>query len=89
MPATTAEPEPSAPALSWPVLIAVPPAGLGPQLALMRAWLDHSCGPSGWTVQSVDRGEGVVAFRFADPAAARAFVARFGCGYRAAAELRV
>src|SRR5260370_2924502 len=37
-----------APALRWQVLIAVPPSGFGPQLAIMRAWLDHSCGPSDW-----------------------------------------
>jgi hypothetical protein len=69
----------------WRVLVAVPPSGFGAQLWVMRAWLDETCGPSGWT--SAPAGtEGIVndavAFYFADPDCARAFVGRFCCGYR-------
>jgi hypothetical protein len=71
--------------LYWRVLVAVPPGGFGAQLAIMRAWLDKACGPSGW--RSAPAGlDGIVndavAFYFADRDAARAFVGRFGCGYR-------
>lgn len=70
----------------WRVLVAVPPGGFGPQLAVMRAWLDRNCGPAGWA--SAPAGlDGVindaVALYFADDADARAFVNRFCCGYRA------
>lgn len=71
----------------WRVLIAVPPSGFGGQLAIMHAWLDQQCGLSGWAaVPAGTRGivNDAVAFYFVDPAAARAFVARFSCGYRAA-----
>jgi hypothetical protein len=67
------------------VLIAVPPGGFGGQLAVMHAWLDQHCGPSGWAAAPAGTGGVVndaVAFYFGDPAAARAFVARFSCGYR-------
>jgi len=70
----------------WRVLVAVPPTGFGMQLATMRAWLDGSCGPSGWDAAPAGLGGVVndaVAFYFADPEAARAFVGRFCCGYRA------
>jgi hypothetical protein len=74
-----------APSLRWQVLIAVPPCGFGPQLAIMRAWLDHSCGPSDWAAAPAGF-DGVindaVAFYFADRQAACAFVERFSCGYR-------
>ena len=69
----------------WRVLIAVPPSGFGGQLAVMHAWLDQHCSPSGWAAAPAGVGGVVndaVAFYFADPAAARAFVARFSCGYR-------
>ena len=71
--------------LGWRVLVAVPPAGFGAQLTVMRAWLDESCGPGGWA--SAPAGQnGIVndalAFYFADCALARAFVERFSCGYR-------
>jgi len=70
----------------WRVLVAVPPAGFGAQLGIMRAWLDETCGRAGWA--SAPAGtEGIVndavAFYFADPDGARAFVGRFCCGYRA------
>ena len=70
----------------WQVLIAVPPSGIGAQLGTMRAWLDETCGPAAWS--SAPAGVGgivndAVAFYFADPHAARAFVGRFCCGYRA------
>ncbi len=64
------------------VLIAAPPAG---QLATMRAWLDQNFGTAAWA--SAPAGfDGVVndaiAFYFTEPADARAFISRFGCGYR-------
>jgi hypothetical protein len=67
------------------VRIAVPPGGLGRQLAIMHAWLDDTCGATAWA--SAPAGlAGVVndaiAFYFADAAFAHAFVARFCCGYR-------
>ena len=71
----------------WRVVIAVPPTGFGAQLAIMRAWLDQSCGPTGWEAAPAGIAgivNDAVAFYFADPAAARAFVERFSCGYRAA-----
>jgi hypothetical protein len=68
------------------VRVAVPPQGLGDQLAVMHAWLDETCGGDGW--RSAPAGvDGIVndaiAFYFADAAFAQAFVARFCCGYRA------
>jgi len=70
------------------VLIAVPPSGFGAQLAIMQAWLNQNCGPTGWEAAPAGIAgiaNDAVAFYFADPAAARAFVDRFSCGYRAAA----
>jgi hypothetical protein len=71
------------------VLIAAPPPG---QLSVMRAWLDQNFGAGAWA--AVPAGfEGVVndaiAFYFAEPGDARAFINRFGCGYRAEAFVRV
>jgi len=77
--------ERTSPQLPWRVLIAVPPAGLGRQLAVMRAWLDHHCGIAGWAAAPAGTGgviNDAVAFYFADRAAARSFVERFSCGYR-------
>jgi len=63
------------------VLIAPPPPG---QLAVMRAWLDQNLGAGSWASASAGF-DGVVndaiAFYFAEPADARAFINRFGCGY--------
>jgi hypothetical protein len=70
----------------WRVLVAVPPAGFGAQLATMRAWLDENCGPAGWASGPAGFGGVVndaVAFYFANLRSARAFVGRFCCGYRA------
>ena len=75
-----------APSLRWRVLVAVPAEGFGGQLRLMRAWLDQNYGPAGWSSAPAGRGGVVndaIAFYFADAAAARAFVARFCCAYRA------
>lgn len=72
----------------WRVLIAVPPAGFSSQLAVMHAWLDQHCSRSGWAAAPAGTGGVVndaVAFYFRDHEAARAFVSRFSCGYRAAA----
>jgi hypothetical protein len=49
------------------VLIAVPPEGLGQQLALMHAWLDDTCGAEGWAAApagSVGVVNGAIAFYF-------------------------
>ena len=76
-----------APPYRWRVLVAVPPAGFGAQLRIMRAWLDQSCGPAGWGSAPAGIGgivNDAVVFYFADRAAALAFVDRFSCGYRAA-----
>ena len=67
------------------VLIAVPPGGFGAQLAIMHAWLDQHCGPLGWdSAPAGTRGiiNDAVAFYFGDLVVARAFIARFSCGYR-------
>ncbi len=65
--------------------MAVSPDGFSAQLGIMRAWLDESCGPAGWAPAGTGGiVNNAVAFYFADPAAARAFVDRFSCGYRAA-----
>lgn len=67
------------------VRIAVPPDGLGPQLALMHAWLDDTCGGEGWATApagTVGIVNDAIAFYFADAAFAHAFVVRFCCGYR-------
>jgi hypothetical protein len=67
------------------VRIAVPPEGLGPQLALMHAWLDDTCGSEGWATAPAGTAgivNDAIAFYFADAAFAHAFVARFCCGYR-------
>ena len=70
----------------WRVLVAAPPHGWDGQLAMMHAWLDHHCGHAGWEMTPAGIG-GVVndalAFYFADATSARAFIARFCCGYRA------
>jgi len=67
------------------VRIAVPPAGLGRQLALMHAWLDETCGAAGWATAPAGHA-GIVndamAFYFESAAFAHAFVARFCCGYQ-------
>ena len=66
------------------ILVAVPPDGFGQQLAVMRAWLDQNCGHGRWDTAAAGTAgvvNNAVAFYFADPAAARAFVARFSCGY--------
>lgn len=70
----------------WRVLIAVPPGGLDAQFATMRGWLDALCGPGGWSAAPAGLSgviNDAIAFYFADRAVARAFVARFACGYRA------
>jgi hypothetical protein len=77
----------SARAWRWRVLIALPPTGFGRQLATMQAWLDQSCGPSGWEAAPAGTAgivNDAVAFYFTSAADARAFVDRFSCGYRAA-----
>jgi hypothetical protein len=76
--------ESNAPPLRWRVLVAVPPTA---QLRVMCAWLDQGCGPAGWGSAPAGTGgivNDAIAFYFADRAAARAFVDRFSCGYRAA-----
>lgn len=76
----------NAPARCCRVLIGVPPDGLGEQLALMRAWLDHHCGRFGWTAAPAGTA-GIVndalAFYVPDRRVACAFIKRFSCGYRA------
>ncbi len=67
------------------VRLAVPPDGFGRQLAIMRAWLDQTCGAAGWTMAPSGLAGVVndaIAFNFADGRLARAFVTRFCCGYR-------
>jgi hypothetical protein len=67
------------------VRIAVPPEGLGGQLGIIHAWLDHTCGAEGWATASAGLAGVVndaIAFYFADAALADAFVVRFCCGYR-------
>jgi hypothetical protein len=67
------------------VLIAAPPAR---QLATMRTWLDQNFGAIAWASAPAGFGGVVndaIAFYFAEPADARAFINRFGCGYRAEA----
>ncbi len=71
------------------VLIAAPPAA---QLATMRAWLDQNFGATAWASAPAGFGgivNDAIAFYFAEPADARAFINRFGCGYRAEAFVRV
>jgi hypothetical protein len=70
------------------VRIAVPPEGLGRQLALIHAWLDKTCGPEGWATAPaglVGIANDAIAFYFDEAAFAEAFVTRFCCGYRVAA----
>jgi hypothetical protein len=67
------------------VRIAVPPEGLGHQLALMNAWLDATCGVAGWPsapAGTVGVANDAIAFYFESAGLAHAFVARFCCGYR-------
>lgn len=67
------------------VRIAVPPEGLGHQLALMHAWLDQTCGAAGWSSAPAGTAGVVndaIAFYFEDAALAHAFVVRFCCGWR-------
>jgi hypothetical protein len=84
--------ESNTPSYRWRVLVAVPPGGFGAQLRVMQAWLNQCCGPEGWRSAAAGAGGTVndgVAFYFADPAAARAFLDRFCCGYRAAPPQRL
>jgi hypothetical protein len=37
------------------IRIAVPPEGLGSQLAQMVAWLDANCGPGSWSIMAEHR----------------------------------
>ena len=70
------------------VLIAAPPPS---QLAVMRDWLDQNLGAGSWAAAPAGFGGVVndaIAFYFAEPADARAFVNRFGCGYRTEALAR-
>ncbi len=67
------------------VRIAVPPEGLGRQLAVMHAWLDEICGAAGWSsapAGSAGVVNDAIAFYFESAALAHAFVARFCCGWR-------
>lgn len=67
------------------VRIAVPPEGLGRQLATMHAWLDETCGAAGWSSTPAGMAgivNDAIAFYFGNAAFAHAFVARFCCGYR-------
>jgi hypothetical protein len=76
----------------WRVLIAVPRSGFGAQLAIMRAWLDQSCGRDRWASAPAGHSgivNDAIAFYFVDREAARAFVERFSCGYRSAVGLGV
>jgi hypothetical protein len=71
------------------VLIAAPPAR---QLATMLTWLHPNFGAEPWaSVPAAFAGvvNDAIAFYFAEPADARAFINRFGCGYRAEAFLNV
>lgn len=71
------------------VLVAMPPAS---QLAVMRAWLEQNFGATAWASAPAGFGgvlNDAIAFYFAEPADARAFINRFGCGYRAEAFLNV
>jgi len=71
------------------LLIAAPPAR---QLATMRAWLDQNFGTAAWASAPAGFGgvaNDAIAFYFAEPGDARAFINRFGCGYRAEAILGV
>ena len=66
------------------VRIALPPVGLGRQLALMHAWLDETCGDEGWAMVPAGRVgivNDAIAFYFENAAFAQAFVTRFCCGY--------
>ena len=78
------------PVRRWRVLIAVPPGGFGAQLRIIEAWLDQNYGPLRWEAAPAGIA-GVVndalAFYFTSADDARAFVGRFGCGYRAAPSL--
>ena len=67
------------------VRIAVPLGGLGRQPLIMHAWLDETCGPTGWASAPSGTGGIVndeIAFYFESAVFAHAFVARFCCGYR-------
>ncbi len=80
-----AQPQRRAP-YHWRVVIAIPPAGFGRQLAVMQAWLDASCGAAGWEAMPAGIGgarNDAIAFHFADRAFANAFLNRFCCGYKA------
>ena len=66
------------------VLVAAPATGSERQLGFMHAWLDHVCGPGNWATAPAGLTgivNDAIAFYFADAAVARAFVARFACGY--------
>jgi hypothetical protein len=67
------------------VRIGVPPAGLGPRLDRIKAWLDENAGAYGWAMTpSGTRGvlNDALSIYFGDPTLASAFVARWCAGYQ-------
>lgn len=67
------------------MLLAVPQGGFGPQLGVMRAWLDANCGPEGWAWAPAGTGgvaNDALALYFVEPQQADAFIWRFCCAYR-------
>lgn len=67
------------------IRIALPPEGLGSQLAAMMAWLDANCGMGKWEMTRAGlRGvvNDALAIYFVDAAVAKTFVARWCMGYR-------
>src|SRR5215471_14465972 len=67
------------------VRIGVPPAGLGPRLDRIKAWLDENAGANGWAMTpSGTCGvlNDVLSIYFGDPTLASAFVARWCAGYQ-------
>ena len=67
------------------IRIGVPPAGLGPRLDQITAWLDGNAGANGWAM-TPSGTHGVLndaaSIYFADVAVAGAFVARWCAGYK-------
>ena len=59
------------------IKLGIPAGGLGPRLDQIHAWLDQSCGASGWAMAGTGGGNHTLALYLLDASLVGAFVARW------------
>ena len=59
------------------IKLAIPAGGLGPRLDQIHAWLDQSCGASGWAMAGLGGGNHTLALYLLDATLVDAFVTRW------------